>query len=281
MASGLKNSKKGLINIRNNDNKRFLWCHIRHLNLVEKSPQRITKKDKEMINKLDYEGIKFPVSKKDYCKIERQNNICINVFCYESGLTYPINVSNQKFKDYMDLLLISKKNRSHYVYIKDFNTFVCNKTKNETKQYFCNCCLQCFSSEIDLIEHKENCLIINGKQSVKLNSGLISFKNYFKQLSVLFKIYADFECILKRVRVVIKIIPHTQKNMKITFLVVLLTKLFVLIINSVKKLFFTEEKMLFTNLLRQFLVSIIFVRGDKKNILTSILCLQKKKKGFN
>ena len=48
-----------------------------------------------MINKLDYEGIKFPVSKKDYCKIERQSNICINVFCYESGLTYPIYVSNQ------------------------------------------------------------------------------------------------------------------------------------------------------------------------------------------
>ena len=43
-----------------------------------------------MINKLDYEGIKFPVSKKGYCKIERQNNICINVFCHENGLTYPI-----------------------------------------------------------------------------------------------------------------------------------------------------------------------------------------------
>ena len=38
------------------------------------------------------------------------------------------------------------------------------------------------------------------KQNVKLKSGLISFKNYFKQLPVPFKIYADFECILKRVR---------------------------------------------------------------------------------
>ena len=64
MVSGFKNSKKCLINIKNNDNECFLWCHIRHLNLVEKNLQRITKKDKEMINKLDYEGIKFPVSKK-------------------------------------------------------------------------------------------------------------------------------------------------------------------------------------------------------------------------
>ena len=33
-----------------------------------------------MINDLNYGGIKFPVSKKDHCRIERQNNICINVF---------------------------------------------------------------------------------------------------------------------------------------------------------------------------------------------------------
>ena len=51
-----------------------------------------------------------------------------------------------------------------------------------------------------MIEQKENCLIINGKQSVKLKSGSISFKKYFKQLPVLFKIYADFECILKGVK---------------------------------------------------------------------------------
>ena len=40
-----------------------------------------------MINYLDYQGIKFLVFKKDYCRIERQNNICINVFYYENGLT--------------------------------------------------------------------------------------------------------------------------------------------------------------------------------------------------
>ena len=51
-----------------------------------------------------------------------------------------------------------------------------------------------------MVKHKENCLIIKGKQSVKLKSGSISFKNYFKQLPVPFKIYADFECILKGVR---------------------------------------------------------------------------------
>ena len=72
-----------------------------------------------MINDLGYEGIKFPVSKIDYCRIQRQNNIFINVFCYENGLTYPVYILDQKFHNSMDLLMASDENRLHYVYIKD------------------------------------------------------------------------------------------------------------------------------------------------------------------
>ena len=50
------------------------------------------------------------------------------------------------------------------------------------------------------IKHKENCLTINGKQSVKLEQGIIKFENYFKQIPVPFKIYADFECNFKKVK---------------------------------------------------------------------------------
>ena len=60
----MKNSNESLINTKNNDNKCFLWCHIRHLNLVETRPERIIKEDKKVINDLDYEKIEFPVLKK-------------------------------------------------------------------------------------------------------------------------------------------------------------------------------------------------------------------------
>ena len=76
------------------------------------------------------------------------------------------------------------------MYIKDFDRFMFNKTKYKNKKYFCKCCLQCFSSGKILIEHNENSLVINGKQSVKLKSGSISFKSYFEQLPAPFKIYA-------------------------------------------------------------------------------------------
>ena len=60
--------------------------------------------------------------------------------------------------------------------------------------------MQCFSSEKVLIKHKEAWLKINGKQIIKLKGGSIELKNYSKQLAVTFKIYADFESLLKGVQ---------------------------------------------------------------------------------
>ena len=121
------------------------------------------------------------------------------MFCYENKLTFSIYVSDQKFENAMDLLLVIDENKSHYVYIKDFDRFMFHKTKNKNKKYFCKSCLQCFSSKNLLTKHKEACLNINGGQSVRLEKGTIEFKNCFKQILVPFKIYADFECNLKSV----------------------------------------------------------------------------------
>ena len=52
------------------------------------------------------------------------------MFGYENGLVFPIYVSDQKFEDSMDLLLLIDDDKSHYVYIKDFNKFMFCKTKN-------------------------------------------------------------------------------------------------------------------------------------------------------
>ena len=90
-----------------------------------------------MVNDLDYEGIKFSVSKKDFKKIEQEDKICINVFCYENGLTYPVHISDKNFKNCVPFLMITDENESHYVYIKDFNRFMCNKTKCKNKKHFC------------------------------------------------------------------------------------------------------------------------------------------------
>ena len=80
---------------------------------------------------------------------------------------------------------------------------------------------------------------------------------------------------LKVILLSVILIFHTQENVKIIFLAVLLIRLFVLTINSVKKLFFTEEKKLFTNSLNQFLVrnsycrKVIKKKHFNKNLVTS------------
>ena len=157
----LKHPMKGLINIQNNDNKCFLWSHVIHLNLDGTKLHRITKKDRKVFKKLNYQRVDFPVSKKDYGKIEVLNKSNFNVFCFGNNVVYPVYLSDQKFDDSIDLLLISNKFISQYVYIKDFSRLMFNKTKHKGKKYFCESRLPCFSSENVLSEHKKDCLLIN------------------------------------------------------------------------------------------------------------------------
>ena len=199
----LRNPKKGLINIKNKDDECFRWCHIRHLNPQEKNPQRINKVDKEMINELNYDGIVFPISQKHYNKVEKQNNIRINVFGYEKGQPFPIHISKETFEDQMNILLITEDEKKHYVLIKDFNAFMYNQSKHKERKHFCMYCLQCFSSERILANHANNCLTINGAQAInmpKQGENILKFNNFHKQLPVPFVIYADFEAITKKVQ---------------------------------------------------------------------------------
>ena len=208
---------------------------------------------KKIAEKLNYDEIKFSVQEKDFNKIEVKNSICINMFGYGNGLVFPIYFSEQKFEDSMDLLLFIDDNKSHYIYMKGFDRFMFHKTKTKNKKWFCRSCLQCFSCENVLIKHKENCLSINGNHSVKLEKGIIEFENHFKQIPVPFKIYADFECNLRGVE---SYEGSYTKNIKITFLVVLLTKLFALMIGLLSQLLLIEVKIQLMNLLKQFLRSI-------------------------
>ena len=103
----LRNPRKGLINIKNKDQKCFLWCHVRHINPSKEPPERIrkidkklvkhitnpeevTQEDKEFISNLDFDGIESPLQTKDFSKIEIKNNACINVFGYKDELVFSI-----------------------------------------------------------------------------------------------------------------------------------------------------------------------------------------------
>ena len=103
----------------------------------------------------------------------------------------------------MNLLLITKYEKRHYVLIKDFNKFMYNQSKHKERKHFCMYCLQCFKSESILTKHVDNCLTINGKQAINMpkeGENILEFNNFHKQQVVPFVIYADFEAIAKKVQ---------------------------------------------------------------------------------
>ena len=93
---------KGLINLKNKDNKCFEWCHTRFVNPQNKNPERIKKKDQKIVSTLDYRGVNFPMKARDYEIVEERFNINVNVFGYENKV-FPLYVSkksNEKVLNY-------------------------------------------------------------------------------------------------------------------------------------------------------------------------------------
>src|SRR5688572_11220697 len=110
-------SKKGIINMKNEDEECFKWCVTRALNPVEEHLERITKELIKQSEELNWSGIEFPVAADAnvISKFERNNNISINVFGYETDVNlFPLYVSKQKNDRCVDLLLIADGEKKHY-----------------------------------------------------------------------------------------------------------------------------------------------------------------------
>ena len=116
------------------------------LNPQERNPDRIKKEDKKISESLDYSGIEFLIKEKDYPMIEHRFNINLNVFYY-SNRVYPLYISQQSNEQVLNVLLISDDEKSHYVFIKDFNSLMYGKSKHRDTKYFCMHCLQNFTTE--------------------------------------------------------------------------------------------------------------------------------------
>ena len=204
----LKN-KNAIINMKNEDNKCFLWCVLRALNpSKDKHPSRIDKDLKSKENTLNMEGIEYPVSLKDINRFEKQNpEISISVLGYSKDeRIYPLRISEFTKKKKEDerkhnivLLLIKNRDNSHYCYVKNLSALLSSQVNNhKSKLYFCLNCLSGYDDPEKLEKHKEYC---SEEESIKINmpkpDTYIKFKNYLYSERAPFAIYADFESILK------------------------------------------------------------------------------------
>ena len=119
---------KGLINLKDKDHKCFMWCHVRLINPTNSHPERINKQDKEVAANLNYSDIMFPVDINDYEKFEDRFQMQVN-FLGSENKVYSLYISKKSYNQTVNLLLITEKNKSQYVFIKDFNRLM---IKNKT-----------------------------------------------------------------------------------------------------------------------------------------------------
>ena len=78
-----------------------------------------------------------------------------------------------------------------------------NKTKHANKKHFCMYCLQNFTTEQILFKHKDNCMVVNGKQAIRMpkeRENIVQFKNHQRQMLAPFVIHADFEAITEKIQ---------------------------------------------------------------------------------
>ena len=129
----LNNSMKGLINLKNKDYKCFMWCHVRLINPTNSHLERINKQDRKIAADLNYSDIAFPLDINNYEKIEDRFQMQVNVFGYENKV-YPLYISKKSYNETLNLLLITEKGKSHYVFITDFNRLMFLRTKQKGKK---------------------------------------------------------------------------------------------------------------------------------------------------
>ena len=107
--------KKAIINMKNKDDKCFLWSVLRYLHKIENYEERLTDLKKQE-NDLNFKGIDFPVKVKDITTFENQNPDLpgVNVFSLnEDNKIYPLRLNEKDCQKTIDLFLFSKDEKMH------------------------------------------------------------------------------------------------------------------------------------------------------------------------
>ena len=82
----LKSPKKGLINMKNNDQKCFLWCHVRHTNPVKIHPEReLREKIKNLLIVLIMMRLGFLFEKKILARLKKRTIFVLMCFVTKIG----------------------------------------------------------------------------------------------------------------------------------------------------------------------------------------------------
>ena len=199
--------KKCTINQKNTDNKCFQYATTLALNFIniDKHHQRMSK-IKPFINNYNWNDINFPTAKKDWNKFELNNkNVALNI------LYVPFNAKKIKIAykskhnlirdNQIILLMISNGENWHYLAVKSLSRLLRAISSNHNSDNYCLNCFRSYRTENKLNVHKKIC--VNHKycniEMPSPNNNIIKYNQGEKSLELPFIIYADLECLLKKI----------------------------------------------------------------------------------
>ena len=203
-------SKKAIINVKNNDQKCLMWALLSALHPVGSNPHRVFKY-KQYENELNLTGVEFPTPLSQMPKVERLNNLAINVFGYskQAGI-HPLYLSKDHTRDPINLLMITEvkdgKTISHYCWIRDFNRLCFNQNKHHGKTFFCTRCISPHCSERTLSDHLIYCRGVDAPPCHAVfpednqETGYIpktKFRHFQNMIKAPYVVYADTESIIR------------------------------------------------------------------------------------
>lgn len=201
--SALRRSKS-LVNVKNRDQKCFLYSILAKLYPARHNPSRVSNY-RQYTDKLDMKGIQYPVKLSQIEKFEKQNQVSVNVFGYEDREIFPMRITKTKKVSHVNLLYLKNKDQFHYCLIKNLNRFL-YQTSGEIhrhSRHYCPYCLHGFVKRHTLNKHIDFCMAL-GEQKIELPSpgenDVLEFTEIAKQLKVPFAIYADFETYVKPIQ---------------------------------------------------------------------------------
>lgn len=209
-------TKKAVVNVKNADVQCFKWALLSALYPVAKNADKVTSYVRNE-NKLKFDGVSFPVKLCHIPKVEKLNNISVNVFGLEyddvkkqNSVVGPLYFTNCRKSCHINLLYITNGSNGHYCHIKNMSRLIRSQlTSRPAAIHLCDGCLLYFSNKEQLLRHQEqDCNQIRtdlpSEKTCSKNwfgenvpNNKVSFDKYQKQLKVPFVIYADFESFLR------------------------------------------------------------------------------------
>ena len=199
--------KISTINQKNNDNKCFQCATTLALNFnnIKKDPQRISK-IKPFIDNYNWNDINFPATKKDSNKFEVNNkHVALNIL-YVPYNTNKIEIAyKSKYNliryNQIILLMINNGENWHYLVVKSLSRLLRGISSNHDGYHYRLNCFHSYRTENKLNAHKKICENHDycNIEMPSPNNNLIKYNQGEKSLKLPFVIYADLECILKKI----------------------------------------------------------------------------------